>query len=152
VLKYYRMDNPLPLEPKRRNRVTQQAHKRQVFWQISVPLIVVVIIVIALALMAGFAGRDEISTWADISLILMLIPVFIVLLLSLAVFAGSAYGLRKLTQIIPFYTFRAQSFMMRAGRQLRKISDAAVEPVLRTNSMLAGWKAFRSRLSIRRIR
>lgn len=135
-----------PAPPERRNLVTKRIHGRQVLWQVAVPIVIGSILVVVLAVMVGFSGTEEINVWADISLILMLVPVIVVSLLFLAVFLAANYGLLSLLRVLPIYTFRAQEFLTGVVRIVRRASDLAAEPIIRSQSFMATLREIRRKL------
>lgn len=125
--------HPIP-EP---NPKTQAMHKREVFWQITVPLVLVGALVIAAAVMAILAGAQGNSKWADISLIALLLIVILLSLVVLAILALLAYGALMLNSKVPPYAHLTQNFFKQVSIKVEEISDLLVEPIL----LLKGWKA-----------
>jgi uncharacterized membrane protein YhdT len=119
------------------NPKTQAIHKREVLWQITIPLVLVSALSIAVAVMAILAGAQGGSKWADISLIALLLIVIILSLVVLAVLAVLAYGALMLNRKVPPYAHLTQNFIKQVSIKVEEISDLLVEPVLRLN----GWKA-----------
>lgn len=126
-----------------RNPITQQAHNRQVFWQIILPLAVGAAMALAFAVLAGLSQPAEASLWADISLIFLLVPVMFISLLFLAICAITVYGLARLIKAVPPNARLAQAFAFKMERRVRGMADALTEPVLRVQSAKAGWQALR---------
>jgi hypothetical protein len=137
------MNEILPPKLPERNPETHKAHSRQVLWQVTVPLAIGVILALVFAVLATMAGPAEASLWADISLIFILIPLMVVALLFIALFAAMGYGVYRLLQILPLYARRAQVFVFKLGQRVRTGSDLAVEPILRIHSFRAGVRALR---------
>lgn len=132
-----------PLIPER-NPVTAQKHRREVLWQITVPLIIGIILVLALAVfitVVSYTGNGSAaSLWADISLIWLIIPAFIGGLILLVLLAGLAYGIYWLVQNLPTWALQAQNIIVTVGVNVRKATDLAVEPVLRVEGAVAGLR------------
>jgi uncharacterized Tic20 family protein len=126
---------------KERNPVTQEAHRKQVFWQITVPLVIVVIVILALAVLVAAGSPQGASLWADISLIWLIIPVMIISLILLALLAGLAFAVIWLLRTIPGYAMQAQNFMIMITGQVERLGDLIVEPILRVNAFLASLQA-----------
>lgn len=120
------------------NPKTQAIHKREVLWQITIPLILVGALVIAVAVMAILAGAQGNSKWADISLIALLLVVIVLSLLVLAVLAVLAYGALMLNHKVPPYAHLAQNFFKQVDCKVEEIADLLVEPILRLNGFKAG--------------
>lgn len=129
-----------PLLPER-NPVTTQRHRREVLWQITIPLIVVVLIFLAVAGLVAFrADSATASLWGDISLIWLIIPAFIGGLILLALLAGLAFGVIWLVRNLPPLALKAQNIFVTVGVNVRKATDLAVEPILRVQSTAAALK------------
>jgi hypothetical protein len=126
--------------PVERNPVTQAVHRRQVFWQITLPLVVLAVIFLALTVVVSLSGAGHQSRWADISAIWCLCPNLFVLLLCVGLLGGMSYGLFRLQRVLPGKLFSLQKFSLKVRDGVQKVSDAAVEPVLKVHSSRAGQK------------
>jgi hypothetical protein len=126
--------------PTERNPVTQAVHRRQVLWQITLPLVVLVVIFLALTVVVSLSGAGYQSRWADISLIWCLCPNLFVLLSCVGLLGGMSYGLFRLQQVLPGKLFSLQKFSLKVRDGVQKASDAAVEPVLKVHSSRASQK------------
>lgn len=131
---------------KKRNPVAQRAHRKQVFWQITVPLVIAALIILALAVLVSTGNSQSASLWADISLIWLIIPVMVVSLIFLVVLAGLVYAVIWLVRILPGYALQAQNFMVMIANQVERLGNAIVEPILRINAFLASIQALRRSL------
>jgi hypothetical protein len=136
------MDDTQP-SPTERNPVTQAAHRRQVWWQITLPLAILAVIFLALTAVISLGSAGYQSRWADISLIWCLCPNLVVLLLCVGSLGGLSFGLFRLQRVLPGKMFRLQKFGLKVRDGVQKASDAAVEPVLKVHSSQAGQKALR---------
>src|SRR4030067_653884 len=89
------MANDLPQPPFReRNPITHQIHKREVFWQITIPVVIGAVIVLAIAsmvILATATGSGNVSDWADASLILMILPTMLMVFILMLILAGPVY-------------------------------------------------------------
>jgi len=140
------MEASKPSRLPERNPVTHARHRKDVFWQITVPFglfFLLILLLIAGVIWAGFAGIDQVSRWADISLIWLLIPVIGLSLLVLAVTVGMVVGLGKLLQVLPRAMHLVQQYFWLAESQVKRVADKLVEPVLKIHSFLAGAGALR---------
>jgi hypothetical protein len=124
-----------------RNPVTHAKHRREVFWQITLPVLVGVFVVLALSgLVVGIGAAPDQRQWADVSLIWMIVPTMFVSLIFLLVLIGGTYLLVRLIQALPPYARRLQDFFYMIRSQVGKIGDRVVEPVLRWHSFTASAK------------
>jgi hypothetical protein len=128
-----------------RNPKTHQDHKREVFWQITFPIIIGGILVLILAVLAVVAGTESgpLAQAADTALIFLIIPLMLFTLIFTIIFAAIAFGIIKLNSTLPFYTKQAQDAFARARQQVQVGSDKAVEPFLKIQSFLASMKALK---------
>jgi uncharacterized membrane protein len=128
---------------KQRNPVTYQLHRRQTIWQIYVPLIVFALLVIATIVLAILAEDEQTSKWGDIALIFIIsitMVSFLVVIIGLVV---SVIYTRRLSKVTPYYFFEAQRFIYLVEIRVKKVSNIAVEPILRVNSFFAGIRTLR---------
>ena len=126
-----------------RNPITYQAHRRQAFWQIYFPLIVFSILVITTIVLAIAATNAQASKWADISLIFIISITMVAFLVVTVVLVVSVYYSRRLLKATPYFFFNAQRFIYLVEIRVKRVSDAAVEPILRVNGFFAGAGALR---------
>jgi hypothetical protein len=126
---------------KERNPVTHQAHRKQVLWQITFPLVAAAIVVLVFAALAAIGSPQGASLWADIALIWLIIPVMIASLILLVLLAGLAYAVIWLVRTIPGYAMQAQNFMIMLASQVERLGNMIVEPILRVNAILASLQA-----------
>jgi amino acid transporter len=133
------------LSKSERNPVTHRIHQREVFWQITIPLILGALIVLGFAAAVSIGSTQEVSRWSEISLIWLIIPVLFVSLLFLVILAGLVYAATWILRNLPPYTRLAQDAVARIGEVVRKGADKTVEPVLRIHMFFAAWRALRRR-------
>jgi predicted membrane protein len=107
---------------------TIRAHKRQFAWQILAPVIVIAGLVIAGAVLVTTGGRARTGVWADVSLIWLLIPALLLAFVFLAVIITVIYGMGKILQIIPRYSWKAQGFFNRVSSGTRRVADGTTKP------------------------
>jgi hypothetical protein len=123
-----------------RNPVTQKAHRRQVFWQITIPLIVIALLAVAVAVLASLSSANTASRWADISLIFLIIPALLVAFLFLAFNAALIFGLVQLLKALPPFALKAQNLAYLVEARVRSMADSLAKPFIRANSVSAGWR------------
>jgi hypothetical protein len=139
-------ESRVPSQKHQRNPYTHEAHRRQSFWQILLPLIVFILVILAGAVIVSTSPAEKASTWADISLIFLILPtMFGFGVLALVTFV-LVYAMGKALQIIPFGFYRVQDFFYRLNRRVRVISNQVVEPVMRIHSALEGTRTLRRAL------
>ena len=128
-----------------RNPKTHQAHRREVFLQITLPLIIGLIMVLTLAVLAVIAATNDgnIKQAGDAALIFLIIPLMIVTVLFALIFGALAYGITRLNGTLPIYTKQAQDIFEQVRLQIQLGSDKAVEPILKFRSFLASLGAIK---------
>jgi hypothetical protein len=114
-----------------RNPRTQARIRQETLWQIGIPLGLVIIA--AVALMVWFAVAASVPTrsvFADISLILMLMPCLVAGLIFLAVLVAMNWGLIYALRQLPYLFRQAQDIVVIVGyrvqQALAKISGAVI--------------------------
>lgn len=134
------MDEPPATTQPERNPDTHSAHQRETFRQIILPILIGSIVIIALiiaVIYAGFSGNAQLSRWADISLVWVLLPLIMFSLLFLVLLIGLTIGITRLLHVFPIYTYRLLLFIRNVQSRINSGTDLAVQPILRINSLLA---------------
>lgn len=109
---------------------SMRAHRRQFAWQILVPILLVTLILVAVAVLFGSAGSGTDRTWADVSLIWLILPLLIVALVFVTAFGFLIYALARLLKAMPRYTAGAQYYIGQAENGINKLADGAAKPVI----------------------
>jgi hypothetical protein len=131
------------------NPLTRAAHRREVFWQITLPFVLGALILLAVAALAvwGTTLRSEtVNRWGWISLIWMLIPALFFTFIIIAFFAGLVYLLTRALSGLPPYARLIQDFFTQVAGQARALSDKAGEPIIRLHAWRASVNALMRRL------
>ncbi len=126
-----------------RNPKTHAAHRREVFWQIILPLLAGILLILAAVgaiIFSALQPVTDVERWAGVSLIWLILPALFFALLFLAVLAALVFGVSYLLRLIPHYAMVVQLFIERAKDKAGQLLNLSVEPVLRINSL---WAAIR---------
>ena len=139
------------LPPKGRNREEKtRKTRRQIWLQIYLPLALGAIVLVGLGIWVVLAGFGTASVWADVGLVLIIIPTFIIGLLLFAALIGITYGLFRLIAILPDPMDRVFLAVERAGEVMSQGADHAVKPVFAVlkggAALKATWRAIVSLL------
>ena len=128
-----------------RNLKTQKNHRREVAWQITLPLVLGLIIILSLFAwtIISAAQGGSVSQSADTSLIFLLIPTMVMALVPLAITAGLAYGVIALIKVLPKYSYKAQEAMTKVQGLVQTGTDKLVEPIIRFKSTIAAFEVLR---------
>jgi hypothetical protein len=127
---------------------TLAVHRRQVLWQIWVPLGVLLLLVLALMVgviyTAALPAPDvtNLSHWTDFSLIVLVIPVVVACFFVLIIVSGIVFLLARLLKILPPYTQLAQAYVFYASTLVRNWCDRITVPVIKVGGFWAGILAF----------
>ncbi|HSB66844.1 MAG TPA: hypothetical protein VLD65_09705 [Anaerolineales bacterium] len=138
-----RMDTQNRQNQPQRNPKTHLEHRREVFWQISLPLVVGILIILATLGAIVFATLQpvtDVERWADVSLIWLILPSLFFALIFLAILAGFIYLVSFLLRLIPRYTLVIQLYFEQARSKVGQLLNLSIEPILRINSI---WAAIR---------
>ena len=119
------------------NPVTREKHRRELFFQVTLPLILVAVLIVLTAVIVTAGSMVSVSKLADISLIWLIIPMLIVGLISFALIVVFIYGIVKLVQVLPIYASQVYTFVLAFGFQINRIGDKSVEPILRIQAFTA---------------
>jgi len=130
-----------------RNPVTRRLHQKEMLWQVTVPMLIGTVILLALAGLAVGLAPGDAQRWADISMIWLIIPAMFLAVLSLFLLAGSIYGIMRLILVLPRYSYQALGWLLLLGLNLRRLSDRLVEPFLRVHMASASMRALGRRVS-----
>lgn len=128
---------------KQRNPVTQEAHRRQSFWQIYFPLILFGAFVIVTIVLAVLMNDLGVSKWSDISLIYMISLAMVSFLIITVFLVISVIYTGKLLKATPYFFFTVQRYAFLIELRVKKAANVSVEPFLRINSFIAGARAIR---------
>jgi hypothetical protein len=120
-----------------RNPKTEAAHRRQVLWQITVPLILGVVVILVLAVLTSLARGDTQHLLGDIALIWLILPLFIILIVFIAIFGGLAYLIIRLNRALPPLAFKAHHLVKGFQASLTRAADGAAKPIIQVE----GWRA-----------
>lgn len=130
---------PKPLHESYRN------HRRQLAWQIILPVVLSAVLCIALIVLinvATFRDGGDVARWAAVSTIWIVIPIMIGLVIVLALVGGLVYLMARLLHVTPRYTGLAQDYVHKAAGYIKRGADAAVRPVFFIDGLGASIKAF----------
>jgi hypothetical protein len=123
-------------------------HRKQVRWQIILPVVLTALFVIGVFVMlyiATFRGNGDVSRWAQVSTIWIVIPIMIGMVIFFALLLGMIYLIMKLLNIAPTYTGLAQDYVNKAAVYIKRGTDMAVKPIFAIDGLGASIKAFFSR-------
>lgn len=120
-----------------------KSYPKSMFWQIIAPLILGGVAILSFGVWAAIeaSGGADVSRFADISAVFLLIPVLLLSLLPLALLGLLIYGLTRLIYILPEGTRRVRRLLLRVQNVVADISMKVVEPILWIKSAGAGLQS-----------
>lgn len=130
----------LPSQDRSREKITRKT-RRHIWLQIYLPLILGAIILVGLGIWVVLAGFGTASVWADVGLVLIIIPTFVIGLLIFAALLGITYGLFRLIGILPDPIDKVYMTVERIGEVTSKGMDLAVKPVFAVRKTGAALRA-----------
>ena len=123
-------------------------HRRQVLWQVILPVVLgalLLVAVIVLLSMAAVGGTGDLSRWAAISTMWLVIPVTLAGLLVLVVLIALNYLTARILHVIPTYTGIVQDYAYRLAGVVRRFTKAAVRPIFFLDELTTKAKAYLGR-------
>jgi len=141
------MDTHSRFEQLQRNPKTQAEHRREVFWQISVPLIIGVLLLLAALvgiIVSAVQPVSDVRRWADVSLVWLILPSLFFALLCLVALAGMVVLVSLVLNKLPPLAAMVQLYFEVAREKVSQVSDRLVEPVIKINGLGAALRYIRS--------
>lgn len=123
-----------------RNPTTHEAHRKEVFWQITLPLVIGLLLMVAAIIGVIFAAtqpESELRRWADVSIIWLILPALLFTLIGMVILAGLVYAVSAVLKILPRYSVIALLYLETAREKVSKISNQIVEPFIKAHSSWA---------------
>jgi hypothetical protein len=100
--------------------------RREIYLPIALTVLAIIIGVTAVVV----AGYGTASSWADMALVLLAVPLAVLLVVLTAVLAGGIYLMFVLIREVPPVTSALQDGAERLKGAVRRGSDVAVQPIL----------------------
>jgi heme/copper-type cytochrome/quinol oxidase subunit 2 len=124
---------------------SHRRHRRQLAWQIILPIVLTVVLIVALIALisiATFHDGGDVGRWAAVSTIWIVTPIMIGMGIFIVLLGGLVYLMKKLLNITPTYTGLAQDYVHKAVGYIKRGADAAVKPIFLLDGLGASIKAF----------
>jgi len=125
-----------------RNPKTHAEHRREVFWQITFPLMIGMLLVLAAVaiILSAIQPVTDVGRWADVSLMWLILPSLFFALILLVLLVGFVYLISYLLRLIPHYALIVQLYFEAGKNKVSQFSNLIIEPLLRMRSW---WAAMR---------
>lgn len=115
------------------------ATRRQIWLQITLPLLLGVIVLAVLGLAMYAVGFGGVSVWADVSLVLLILPLLLVGLLALVLTGAVLFALLKVRGWLLPPLRKAQTYVARAEQMTRRGMDMTARPLIVLDGIGAGF-------------
>ncbi len=126
-----------------RNPKTHAEHQREAFWQITFPLLMGILLVlaaVAVIILSATQPVTDVGRWADVSLMWLILPSLFFALILLALLIGFVYLISILLRLIPHYALILQLYFEAGKNKVKQLSNLSIEPIVRIRST---WAAVR---------
>ena len=126
-----------------------QLHRRQRNLQIILPVVLSSLVLIGMVVLISFAtfkSDGDVSRWAAISTIWIIIPTLIAGLIVLAILIGLIYLMARALGALPHYTGIAQDYVYIARSYIIRGADMVVKPVIAFEGFIERVKALFERI------
>jgi len=126
-----------------RNPKTHAEHRRETFWQITFPLMIGILLLlaaVAVIILSATQPVTDVGRWADVSLMWLILPSLFFALILLVLLIGFVYLISFLLRLIPRYALIVQLYFEAGKKKVSQLSNLSIEPILRMRSI---WAAVR---------
>jgi uncharacterized membrane protein len=130
------------------NHPSYQLHRKQVWTQILLPILLTVLVfiaVIVLTSVATFRDNGDVARWAAISTIWLVLPVMIAGIVLLIFLLAIIYLLARFISMIPPYSDQAQRFVFQIEGYVKRGTEMILKPVLFVDLIKSQFKQFMER-------
>lgn len=125
-------------------------HRKQRTTQIILPVIISALLMVGLTVLISFStfnSGGDVSRWAAISTIWIIIPLLLVGLILLAVLVGLIYLMARALSALPYYTGIAQDYVYIARGYIIRGADMVAKPVIALEGFIENIKEFLGRIT-----
>jgi hypothetical protein len=127
-----------------------QLHRKQRVTQIILPVVIAALLMVGMIVLLSLVssnGGGDVSRWAAISTIWIIIPIMVVGVIFLAIIIGFIYLMTLLMATLPYYSGRAQDYVYIARGYIIRWADMAVKPIIALGGYLETIRAFLERIT-----
>jgi hypothetical protein len=124
-------------------------HRRERTTQIILPVVIAAVLMVALIVLISlvtFNSNGDVSRWAAISTIWIVIPLLLAGLILLAILIGLIYLMARALSALPTYTAIAQDYVYKAKAYIIRGADMVAKPVIALDGFIEKIKAFFERI------
>ncbi len=137
------MDTKSPRVPTGRNPRTEARFRRESWWQITFPMIVVTLLMLGcIAGLLTLSGAQGVSIVADYSMILLILPMLVLGLVILGLAIGLIYLVNQGIDKLPPYAYVTQKAVFSVQRRVEGIAKAITGAIISIQSFVEGILRF----------
>lgn len=110
-----------------------KTHKRNRFWMISFPVILISLLVVGLIVwlaVKGSLGAADTANLAGVATVLLVLPVLLFGLIALALLIALTIGVVKLHQLVPQAGKALRGYLSQGQQYIRSAGDASTKPIM----------------------
>jgi hypothetical protein len=122
-----------------------QKHNRQFVTQIWLPIAIATLAslgLLVLSIIAATGSGDTVGKLADISLIMMIIPLFFIFLVGILLTFGIIHLLRNLNQNLPGLMHKGQYITALIAQKTQTMTSLLTLPIIKLRSAVNGTRSF----------
>lgn len=119
----------------------QASHRKQMAWQVYLPLGIAIAILAAGTIGIASGGADQTGKWAGVSIIFLILPTLAVGLLGLIVIGLAIYGLIRFQKGIPSISGKVFDIFGSTRSIVAHSCNQVVHPMIALKSWMAGVQA-----------
>lgn len=119
------------------NPVTREAHRKDFFRRVTLPLILILVLIIALVVLFALLPVGDVAAWSQISTILLISLALLLGFITLVILAGLVYLVSYLLKLLPPYTRLAQDGIEQIKTYAEKGADIPVKPIIQVQSFIS---------------
>ncbi len=134
------MDAPNKYLVTERNAITHAKHRKEVFWQITLPMLIGVLlalIAVTAIIFSTTVTAADLSRWADVSTIWLILPSLVITLIFLAILIAFTYLISVVLKFTPRYARIVQNYFEIGKYKISHITDQITAPIIKSRSIWA---------------
>lgn len=127
----------------------ESRHRRQRFWQIWLPLILAVLVVLGVAVwtvVSAVTPGPSLTKWSDISAVWLILPLCLAGILFLVLAGAFIYLNARIYRGLPGLDRKVQAVFYRIENGVKRAADQSVKPIFTVNGWSASWNTLLDRL------
>lgn len=117
--------------------------RRHIRLQILLPILIALLAILGVSIWTVTAEVGDASVWADVAVLFLALPMFLLGLILLAILIGLTYALSRLVGSLPMPLRRLHRVMLRSSHAVERGKGVVVRPFV---VVPAGWAAFKATL------